>query len=125
MGTFGTTGELRRGLCILGVIAVMLAVAGPTSSRSFGPFELPVGVEEQPGIVRLRVHVPPGAPESSIGVRITAHGVVVHCWDYGGLPMRSREIPLSQAVSLAGAEAEFSADGTLVITLHAVAGGGP
>ena len=38
MGTFGTTGDLRRWIRIIGVIVVIAAIASPTWSRSFGPF---------------------------------------------------------------------------------------
>jgi hypothetical protein len=121
----GTTGDLRRGMRIIGVIAVIAALASPTSSRSFGPFELSVGVEERPGVVQLRLHVPPGVPESSIEVHIIGRDVVVHARDARGLLMRSRAIPLSQAVSSVAGEAEFAADGALVITLYAAGESGP
>jgi hypothetical protein len=120
MGTAGNAGDLRRRMRIV-VLALIAAVAGPTWSMSFGPFELPVGVEEKPGLVRLRVHVPQDVPESSIEVEIRGRSLLVLGRDSHGLPLRSREITLSQDVSPAGVQADFSTDGDLIITLHAVA----
>ena len=120
----GTAGDLRRGMRIISLLVLMAVVVGPTSSMSFGPFELPVGVEERPGLVRLRVHLPRDVPESSLEVEIRGRNVVVLGRNLNGMLLRSREIPLSQSVSPAGVEVEFATDGVLVITLHAVAEGG-
>jgi hypothetical protein len=124
MGTVGIAGGLRRGMCIVGVIAAIVALAGPTSSTSLGPFELRVGVEESPGVVRLRVYVPRDVSDADVDLEIRGRSVVVHARDRNGLSMRSREIPLSQTVSASDAEATFAPDGALVIVLHAVRDGG-
>jgi hypothetical protein len=124
MGTV-VIGDLRGGMRIVALIAAIAAVASPTASMSFGPFELRVSVEEKPGLVRLRMYVPEGVPESSVEVQIRGRNLVVHGRDRNGVLIRSREIPLSQVVRAAGVEADFAADGALIITLHAVLEGEP
>ena len=124
MRSHRASGPIVAALRIISLSGLIAAVAGPTSSMSFGPFELPVAVEDRPGVVRLRMHVPQGVPQSSIEVEITGRNVVVHGRDRNGLPMRSREIPLSQPVSSAYADTELSPDGALVITLHVLDEGG-
>ena len=125
MARLGKAVDLRRGTRIIGLLAVIAAIAGPTSSMSFGPFELPVGVEERPGLVRLRVHVPADVPDSSVEVEVRGRRLVVFCRNRDGLPMRSREIPVTQAVSAVDAEVDFTDDGTLIVTLRAARDGGP
>ena len=124
MGAVGIVGGLRRGMRIVGSIAASVALAGATSSKPFKPFELPVGVEEGSGVVRLRVYLPRDVSDAAVDLEIRGRNVVVHARDRDGLSLRSREIPLSQGVSASNAEATFAPDGALIIILHVVPGGG-
>ena len=109
---------------MLALIVSIMVVAGRAGSTAFTPFELPVVVEESPGLVRLHVLLPEGMPAASIEVRVVERTVVVQGRYRNGLPMRSRPILLFRAVSAEGADAGFADDGSLTITLHTVAEGG-
>ena len=121
MGAFRGIRDLR---IVLGLFAWCTILVGPAGSTSFGPFELPVTVEEQPGLVRLYVLLPEAMAHTSINVVITERKVVVLGRYPGGLPLRSRPIHLSQTVSAEGVEMRFADDGSLVITLQAGGEGG-
>ena len=123
MGAF-RNGNLGRSLIVLGLLAWLLILAVRAGSTSFGPFELPVMVEERPGLVRLYVLLPKGMSETSIEVRISERNLVVVGRYPSGVPMRSRPIRLSQTVSPEGIDVRFADDGSLTITLHAVTEGG-
>jgi HSP20 family molecular chaperone IbpA len=124
MGAFRNH-DLGRSLRILlGLFAWLVIFAVPAASTSFGLFQLPVMVDERPGLVRLHVLLPEGMSETSIEVRIAERDVIVVGRYPSGVPIRSRPIRLSQTVSPEGIDVSYADDGSLTITLHAVTEGG-
>ena len=125
MGTLNRTRERRTGARIALALCAGLALlaSAPATSTSFVPFELPVMVEEHPGLVRINVALPPGVSPDSIEVQVDGRDLVV-LGSRHGLPVRSRPMRLSHPMIARGAQVDFESDGSLTVTLHADTGGG-
>lgn len=113
--------ETWRRHVVLAAIVVLAIHAGtgtPATCAATRGAGLAVEVVEQPGIVRLRILLPPDVPPASIEVQLGDRSIVVQGRDLSGRQLRSRRLKLSQPVVEAGATADYEPDGSLTIRLH-------
>jgi HSP20 family molecular chaperone IbpA len=120
----GATGSI---VSVLVACLALLAHAGEPTAADRGARDqsgLRVLVSETPETVRLRVLLPDDVPPGSVEVRLNGRKVIVLARTTGGRRLRSRSLQLSEEVVEEGAEADYEADGSLVITLKRPRHGG-
>jgi HSP20 family molecular chaperone IbpA len=116
----------RAGSLVVALVAGVVLVAYADERVPEPSPALPVEVTETPATVRLRVLLPGNVPPGSVEVQLAGRKVVVLARTVHGKRIRSRALRLSEEAVEDDAEADFSPDGSLTITLQKkVRHGGP
>jgi len=116
----------RAGSLAVALVAGVVLVAHADERVPEPSPALPVQVTETPATVRLRVLLPDNVPPGSVEVQLAGRKVVVLARTVHGKRIRSRALRLSEEAVEDDAEADFSPDGSLTITLQKkVRHGGP
>ena len=118
--TLATSHMARAAGAFLLSMLLMSPGRGISDARGSGPAAaaLAVSVSETPDAVRLRIQASGEIEPGSVEVRFAGRKAVVLARDAVGRAIRSQSLRLPAPVVEEGSDADYDADGTLVVTLR-------